>query len=89
MTARGVLASLAWAGLAFSGLGFLPRRGRGFALGGFLALGRALLRSGAILRGGLLRRNVLALLRNSGDVFGNSGFYVRHGGEYFLRLVAA
>jgi hypothetical protein len=38
---------------------------------------------------GLLRRNVRALFRNSGSVFSNSGFYVCHGGESFLRLVGA
>jgi hypothetical protein len=32
---------------------------------------------------------VRALFRNSGGVFGDSGFCVRHGGESFLRLVCA
>jgi hypothetical protein len=43
----------------------------------------------ALLRGGLLRRDVRALFRNSGGVFGDRGFCVRHGGESFLRLVGA
>jgi hypothetical protein len=67
-----------------AGLGFLLRRGgRGFALGGFLALGRDLLLGGTLLRGGLLRRDVRAVFRNGGGVFGNSGFCVRHSGESF------
>jgi hypothetical protein len=52
-------------------------------------LGRALRRAGTLLRGGLLRRDVHALFRNSGGVFGNCGFYIRHSGESFLRFVGA
>jgi hypothetical protein len=56
-----------------SGLGFLLRLGGlALALGAFVALGRVLLLGGTLLRGGLLRRNVRALFRNSGGVFGNS-----------------
>ena len=83
LSARGVLASLAGAGLA----AFLPALASFFGaalalppLARFLALGRALLLGGALLRGGLLRRDVRALFRNGGGVFGNSGFCVRHGG---------
>jgi hypothetical protein len=70
-----------------AGLGLLLRRGFGFAaLGGFLPLGRTLLLGGTLLRGGLLRRNVRALFRDSGGVFGCSGFCVRHSGEFLSAL---
>src|SRR5260370_25013523 len=44
-----------------SSLGLLLRRGLGSALGGFLALARALLLAGTLLRADLLRRDVHAL----------------------------
>src|ERR1017187_3238507 len=51
------------------------------ALGAFLAFGRGLLGAGTLLQGGLLRRNVRALCRNGGGVFG--GFCVL-GGHFRL-----
>jgi hypothetical protein len=77
----GVLGVGGFGGL-LAGLSFLLRRGLGFAFGSFLALGRALLRAGTLLQGGLLRRNVLALFRDGGGVFGCSAFCV-HSGESF------
>ena len=59
--------------------------GLGFAaLGTFLAFGRALLRAGRFLQGSLLRRNVCALFRNGGGLFGGGVFCVRHGGLVVL-----
>jgi hypothetical protein len=88
LSARGALAWLAWAGLA----AFLPALTSFFRealalppLAAFWPLGAPFF----YLRGGLLRRDVRAMFRNSGGVFGNSGFCVRHGGESFLRLVGA
>jgi hypothetical protein len=92
LSARGVLASLA--GVDFAA--FFPALASFFGealalppLAAFWPLGAAFLGLAPFLRGGLLRRDVRALFRNGGGVFGNSGFCVRHGRESFLRLVGA
>ena len=82
------LAAFLLAGLAsflvalFVGLlrGGIAGGGRLGALGGFLALGRALLGGGSLGRRRLLRRNVRALFRNGGGFASRGGFFLRlHG----------
>src|ERR1035437_7129422 len=46
----------------------------------FWPLGAPFFRLASLLRGGLLRRDLRALFRNGGGVFGGSRFRVRHGG---------
>ena len=89
LSARGVLASLAGAGLA----AFLPALASFFGaalalppLAVFWPLGAPFFWAGTLLRGGLLRRNCRALFRNGGGGFGGGGFCVRHGGESLSAL---
>jgi hypothetical protein len=81
LSARGVLASLALAGLAALFPALAPF-GEAVALPfpAFWPLGAPFFWLAPLLRGRLLRRDVVALFRNSGGVFGNSSFCVRHGG---------
>jgi len=91
LSARGVLASLAGVGLAFlSALAsFLGDALALPPLAAFWLLGAPFFWVAPLLRGGLLRRDVRALFGDSGGVFGDSCFCVRHNGESFLRLVGA
>jgi hypothetical protein len=99
LSARGVLAFLASAGLAAFWAALTSFVGAGLALpplAAFWPLGAAFFGLAPFLRGGFLRRNRRALFPNSGGlfcngggVFGGTGFCGLHGGESFLRLVGA
>ncbi len=84
LSARDVLPSLLGAGL----VAFLPAFFALAPLAAFWPLGAPFFGLVPLFEEGLLLRNVRALFRNSGGVFGGGSFCVRHGNESFLRLLA-
>ena len=95
LTSSSTLAPLLWGRRALVSLAgcavFLTLGSFGAALGFpfavFWPLGAPFALVAPLRRGGFLRRNVGALCRNSGGLFGLAGFYVGHGGLWsFLAL---
>src|ERR1019366_513668 len=90
LSGRRVAASLVRAALgAFLGLASFGAAALAF-FAAFGPLGAAVFWLAPLLRGGLLRRDVRALCRNGGGLFGGGGFFGRHGDlGSFLRAFLA